>query len=121
MTPDPNVSRLRTLRLRSGLSQKELAHILGFRSETPISRHERSETVPNLLTALGYEVIFREPISDLFPGIYLAVEAGIEERLAKIEEELQQSTVKGRGAVRIARMLEYFWERTNPESNRTIQ
>ena len=56
MTTDQNTAHLRTLRRKSGLSQKELAHILGFRSGAPISRHERSDTVPDLLTALGYDL-----------------------------------------------------------------
>jgi transcriptional regulator with XRE-family HTH domain len=119
MTSEPNVAHLRTLRKRSGLSQKELGHILGFRSGAPISRHERSDAVPDLLTAFGYEAIFRVPISELFPGLYQAVEVGIEERLAEIEDELQQSTAKGREAVPVARKLEFFCERKNPESNNT--
>jgi transcriptional regulator with XRE-family HTH domain len=119
MTTDPNVARLRTLRKKSGLSQKELSHILGFRSGIPISRHERADTVPDLLTAFGYEVIFRVPISKLFPELYQTVEVGIEERLAKMEDELHQSTAKGRGAVPIACKLEFFYERKNPESNTT--
>jgi transcriptional regulator with XRE-family HTH domain len=119
MTSDPNVSRLRTLRLNSGLSQKELAQLLGFRSEVPISRHERSETVPNLLTALGYQAIFRVPVSELFPGLYQTVGAGVEERLAKMEEELHQSTAKGRSAAPVARKLAFFWERKNMEPNNT--
>lgn len=119
MTSDPNVAHLRTLRKRSGLSQKELGHILGFRSGAPTSRHERSDAVPDLLTAFGYEAIFRVPISELFPGLYQAVEVGIEERLAEIEDELQQSTAKGREAVPVARKLEFFCERKNPESNNT--
>ncbi len=119
MTSDPNVSRLRTLRLNSGLTQKELAHLLGFGSEVPISRHERSKTVPNLLTALGYQAIFRVAVSELFPGLYQTGEAGIEERLAKMEEELQQSTAKGRSASPVARKLEFFCERKNVGPNST--
>jgi len=117
MTSDPNVARLRTLRKRSGLSQKELAHILGFRDGAPISRHERADTVPDLLTAFGYEVVFRVPISKLFPELYQAVEVGIEERLAKMENELHQSTAIGRDAVPIACKLEFLCERKNSESN----
>jgi len=120
MTPDPNAIQLSTLRKRSGLSQKELAHILGFRSKVAISRHERSDSVPDLLTALGYEVIFRVPISELFPGMYQTVAVGIEERLAKMEEELHQSTAKGRNATPIARVLEFFVMRKSTGSNTTV-
>jgi len=89
----------------------ELAAILGFLSNVPISRHERSQTVPNLLTALGYEVIFRVPLAELFPGMAETVEAGIEKRLAELEIELHQSTAKGRSAAIIARKLEFLCER----------
>jgi DNA-binding XRE family transcriptional regulator len=92
-----------------------LATLLGFSEEMAVSRHERSKVVPSLLTALGYQVIFRKPVSELFPGIYRTVEANIEERIAKLEEELQQSTVKGRKAAPIARKLEFCWERRNEE------
>jgi hypothetical protein len=76
--------------------------------------------VPDLLTAFGYEAIFRVPISKLFPGLYQTVEVGIEERLAKMEDELHQSTAKGRDATPIARKLEFFGERKNTDSNNTV-
>jgi len=117
MTFESLACRLRALRRKSGLSQIELAQLLGFVSEVPVSRHERSETVPNLLTALGYEVIFRVPVSELFPGLYHSVETVIEERLAILEEDLQQSTAKGRKATTTARKLEFSWERKNQTPN----
>jgi DNA-binding XRE family transcriptional regulator len=94
-----------------------LARLLGFRSEVPVSRHEHSSTAPDLQTALSYEAIFRVPISELFPGAYRVVLAGIEEQLASMEEALQQSTVKGRGAAIIARKLEFLCERKIQKPN----
>lgn len=113
MTIEQLANYLRMHRKKSGLSQRELANLLGFLSEIQISRHERSVTIPGLLIALGYEVIFRAPISEVFPGLYQAVETGIEERLANMENELHQSTSKGRKAATIARKLEWLWERRN--------
>jgi hypothetical protein len=66
------------------------------------------------LTAFGYEIIFRVPISELFPGLYQTVAVGIEERLAKMENELHQSTLKGRSAIPIACKLEFLCERKSP-------
>ena len=117
MSSDQHIAHLRTLRMKSGLSVKELAEILGFRSGAQVSRHERYETLPDLLTALGYEAIFHVSISKLFPGLYETVAAGIEGRLAEMEDELHQSTAKGRAAVPIARKLEFFGGRKNTESN----
>lgn len=111
MTPETIACRLRTLRQRSGLTEHELAELLGSIAAVQVSRHERSATVPNLLTALGYQIIFRAAVAELFPGLYQTIEAGIEERLAKLEAELHQSRVKGRAAAVVARKLEFLCER----------
>lgn len=108
---------LRTLRKKSGLSQRELAYILGFQSEIPVVRHERSQAIPHLLTALAYEVIFQEPISAQFRGLYASVEAAIEARLAELEHKLQQSDARGRSAALTARKLEFLNMRRDSEPN----
>lgn len=89
---------------------------MGTVTAKQISRHERSVTPPTLLAAFSYQVVFKQPVSDIFPGFYNAVEGGVEERLAEFESELNNSAVKGRGAALIARQLEWLWERNNPES-----
>jgi transcriptional regulator with XRE-family HTH domain len=107
---------LRFLRRKSGLSQRQLARILGSVTANQISRHERSATPPNLLVAFGYQAVFQQPVSHIFPGLYHAVETAIEESLGELEGELHDSAAKGRAAVAIARQLEWFWERKQPES-----
>jgi DNA-binding XRE family transcriptional regulator len=89
----------------------ELAQILGVLSEVPVSHHERSAALPSLLTAISYEIVFRTAVSEMFPGLYHAVETGIEERIGIMEEKLKQSTIKGRRAAPIAQKLEFFCER----------
>jgi len=117
MTTKQIANYLRLHRRKSGLSQRELAQIVGSLTDIPVSRHERSVTVPALLIALSYEVIFHVPISEIFPGLYQIVATGIEERLASLESDLQTSTAKGLQAASIARKLEFFWERNNPETS----
>ena len=65
---------LRTYRKRSGLSQKEMAFLLGCREESKVSRYERRVRLPNLQTALAYRVLFGIPVDDLFAGILDKVE-----------------------------------------------
>jgi len=113
MALSPLGSYLRTHRKRSGLSQRELADILGLLTEWQVSQHEKSLTVPILLTAMSYEILFRVPISRLFPGIYETVRDNVESRLAELEKRLQQSSTKGREAIRIARKLEWLFERNS--------
>lgn len=119
MTSRAIACRLRTLRQKSGLSQIELARILGFNSEIPVSRHELSLRLPSLLTALGYSILFRVPLDEIFPGIHGTVEAVIEERLAELEAALSESTVKGPAAAQTARKLEFICGRkeSGPISN----
>lgn len=100
-------------RKKSGLSQERLGKLLGYPDEGPVSRHERLCSTPPLRIALGYQAIFRIPVSELFPGVYEKVERDVEERLAELERALQQSSAKGRDAARIARTLEWLWERQN--------
>lgn len=47
-------SRVRSHRKKSGLSQKDLARIVGL-AEARVSRHERFGIVPPLSIALSYE------------------------------------------------------------------
>jgi transcriptional regulator with XRE-family HTH domain len=113
MESPPAASYLRTYRKKSGLSQRELAEVLGLISEWRISEHERSITVPRFLTAISYEIIFNVPISKLFPGIYETVRENVESRLSEFETQLQESDARGRAAIPIARKLEWIHERRN--------
>jgi transcriptional regulator with XRE-family HTH domain len=110
-------SYLRSHRKRSGLSQKELAMLLGYPDEGPVSRHERLYCTPPFRVALGYEAVFRIPASKLFPAALQEISQDVEVRLKNLESQLQNSTVKGRKAVLIARKLEWMWARQNPEQS----
>ncbi len=109
-------SYLRSLRKRAGLSQRDLADLFGHLTKGEVSRHERAESLPSLLAALGYEAVFRVPVAELFPGIYETVSMGIEERLAKAEIDLHQRHAKGRKAHTVAQRLEWLGERRNWEA-----
>ena len=113
-------SYLRYHRKRSGLSQREIAQLLGYPDQEPVSRHERSRSVPPLIIALSYQAIFRVPVADLFPGHYETTKQRIEERLANMEHDLQQRSAKDRDAAMIARKLEWMWERNNPQQSDSI-
>jgi hypothetical protein len=44
-----------------------------------------------MLTAFGYQVVFEKPVSDIFPGLFYAVEAGVQERLLEFRRELNNN------------------------------
>ena len=114
MTPETRSARLKTLRLRSGLSQQQVAKLLDLTADASVSRHERLKSIASLITAMGYEVIFRTPMSTLFPELFQSVEMAIEARIAEMETEMQKGEARGEGANRKARTLEFFYKRRNP-------
>lgn len=102
---------IRTHRRNAGLSQRELGRLLGHECEGPVSRHELSKSLPPLLSALAYEVVFGIPAGEIFPGVKQAVATIVEERIRAFREELENSTVHGRRAIPIAQKLEWICER----------
>ena len=72
-------------------------------------------SLPSLQIAFAYEVIFRRPASEIFPGLFYAVERGVEQCVTELEAALGGSDAKGPGARAVARQLEWLWMRQNPE------
>ncbi len=79
---------LRTHRKRTGLTQDELALLLGCKSGTKVSRYERLTREPNLETAFACQAIFGVPAHELFPGLYQNVEQIIKKRAELLKEKL---------------------------------
>ena len=81
---------VRTYRKRAGLSQDEMALLLGCRSGAKVSRYERFAREPTLQTALAYEAVFGAPVSELFGGVYEQSRAAIQVRAGLLAEMLRQ-------------------------------
>jgi transcriptional regulator with XRE-family HTH domain len=112
-----SASYLRSHRKHSGLSQQDVARLLGYLHEGEVSRHERYTSAPPLRIALGYEALFKVSVSELFPHEFNLVKHEVEQRLKRLVEALQNSTVRGRKASLIARKLEWMWERDNQQTS----
>jgi DNA-binding XRE family transcriptional regulator len=106
-------SRVRSHRKRAGLSQKDLACIVGL-AEAQVSRHERFGIVPPLTVALSYEAVFGVSVRDLYPRLYEEIGQRVEAQLTKMEADLQQMSARGRQASSVARKLEWCCERKKP-------
>lgn len=103
---------VRMHRKRSGLSQRELALILGYRNQWQVSRHERSKSTPTLNTAVAYAVTFGVPVSAIFVGIHLTATKAVEENLKLLENKLHHQNAKGREAQTIAQKVRWLTDRT---------
>jgi DNA-binding XRE family transcriptional regulator len=102
---------LRLHRRKAGLSQRELAELVGYEDPWAVSRHERSLTVPPLLIALAYQEVFQVPLSAIFSGIHSTVSQVIEKNLAALSDELGDRSGKGRSANGTAQKLEWLTQR----------
>src|ERR1700756_2955491 len=85
---EPLTNYLRAHRRKTGLTQHDLARVLGYENYGIVSRHERFESVPSLVIALGYEVLYRVPVSEIFAGLIATIEFDVEARLAEFENHL---------------------------------
>jgi transcriptional regulator with XRE-family HTH domain len=75
---------LRTNRKRLGLSQDEVAYLLGAESGAKVCRYERFAREPGLRAALACEAIFQKSIRELFAGLYQEIEREVRERAKKL-------------------------------------
>jgi len=108
---EPLVNYVRIHRRKACLTQRELGQALGYRDEGAVARHERFRGLPPFLIALGYEIVFQLPVSEIFPGLKQTMALGVEQRLAEFEKTLQMQADAGSRDSMIARKLEWLSER----------
>src|SRR5437016_7230760 len=92
---------LRTDRKRSGLTQREVAFLVGCRNGAQVSRYEKRRRLPPLRMALACEAAFGVPVSVLFAGLREAAGQAVGERLGALRAKLETGAAQGR-EVRIA-------------------
>jgi transcriptional regulator with XRE-family HTH domain len=74
---------LRTHRRTWGLSQRELAGLLGMESRTHVSRIEHGKRTPTMETALACSTLFGVSLGELFPQLAIEIEERLRERLSR--------------------------------------
>jgi len=79
---------IRADRRKAGLSQREIGLILGYNSEKSVSKHELNSSMPPLLIALAYSVLFEKEVSELFGGLRDGVASVVEKRIDDLEHDL---------------------------------
>lgn len=105
---------LRSYRKESGLSQDEVAFMLGCENGTQVSRYEKRRRLPPLETALACEAIFGVPVAELFVGMRQSVGKDIAKRRLELRSRLQAKTLKGSAAQVAAHKLRWLADRERP-------
>ena len=82
------INYLRSYRLRWGLSQKELAYLLGWDRPDIISRIERKQREPTLALAMACYILFETQAAQLFPDISAGIEHLVMARVQEMYETI---------------------------------
>ena len=91
MADQPLVTYLRTYRRRTGLSQTEVAFLIGSIDGKLVSRHECGERLPTLHTVLKYSFILGVPVHDIYEGLSTGVRRDICTRAGGLIRQLQRT------------------------------
>ena len=102
---------LRTIRKRSGLSQDEVAFLLGSPSGGIVSRYERFNRLPSIETACAYEALFGNPVRELFAGVFQKASEKIAKRAQLLARKLEGRAPDGA----MARKLQILRSIGNPQ------
>ncbi|MEO7851494.1 MAG: helix-turn-helix transcriptional regulator [Rubrivivax sp.] len=79
---------LRTHRRTWGISQRELADLLGMESRAHVSRIERGKRSPTLETALACSTLFGVPLGELFPQLAIVSGERLRERISRLDRDI---------------------------------
>ena len=83
---------LRTCRRNWGLSQHDLADLIGTVTSAHVCRLENSKRDPKLRVALACQVIFGVPPSTMFPNTYALAEEEVMRNMYRMDQALQNTT-----------------------------
>ncbi len=106
---------LRTYRKRSGLTQREVAFLLGSKNGAQLSRYEKQRRLPPLRTALAFEAIFKIPLAELFAGLRESVGRETSERIEKLDADVQAHRDSKRPTRLNARKRSWIAEHHGPD------
>jgi len=109
MTSQKLGNYLKAYRKRSGLSQSEVAYLLGCKNGAQVSRYERRRHMAPLRTALAFQAALGAPVSELYAGTYESTAKEVRSRAQSLSVQLQSRTPQ-RGKNLIPHKLQWLAE-----------
>jgi len=82
---------LKSHRKRSGLTQEDVAILIGAHSASQVSRHESNERQPDLRTAIAYAIIFDASLRQLLPKLFREIAGEVHGRATRLAGQLASS------------------------------
>jgi transcriptional regulator with XRE-family HTH domain len=83
MSFESSPNRLSLLRKQNGLSQRDLAALVG-QDRTMISMYERGRILPTLTAAGVFQLLFGLNVAEIFPALFRRLEQELESKRQKL-------------------------------------
>ena len=83
-------NHVRRYRMEKGLTQRQLAHILGYQSVSSLAHLEGGQKLPSLITAMKLEAGLQRFIGQLYPRLYDRVRRPVARRRVALFQDLYQ-------------------------------
>ena len=97
---------LRSFRKRTGLSQPDIAYLLGAEDGGCVSRYENFRIKPSLRTALVFVILFRTSVRELFKGDYQKLERVIFNRAKRLGDRIAKESQTSLTARKLASLMD---------------
>src|SRR5690242_4594284 len=92
MPVPPFKNYLRTYRKKLGLTQREVAEILGFKSAAQLCDLELGEVMPTTRDCVAFGVLYKRSFRELWPNMNLEMEAQIDGNIRRFIHRVQTNT-----------------------------
>jgi len=76
-------NNLKEYRLKAGLTQKQVATLLGVNCEKRICHWEKGKNIPNLINPLKLSILYKATPVHLYSKLMLAINDEVEARIAQ--------------------------------------
>ena len=105
-------TRLREYRRKTGLSQEEVAYLLGARKGAQVSRYEKGHRLPDFRRAIAFAVILSVPMAALFVGLQESVARDVRRRAMLLQTTLESKKLQSKRISPKLRWLKHRWPNT---------
>jgi DNA-binding XRE family transcriptional regulator len=102
--------RLRKLRKTAKLSQRELAYLIGLKSQGVLSEIEAGLTRPSLAMAIASALVFDMPVEGVFPGMLSDAQRAVLARARNLLDEMGESGSRSSAGASVADIISRLTE-----------
>jgi len=98
--------RLRKFRKTARLSQRELAFLIGLKSQGLLSEIEAGLKQPSFIVALASALVLGEAVSDVFPGVFARAQRLALSRAQELHAQTEPRGVRVDAASELRQIIE---------------